>query len=136
MLHLVYQCEDTIRSKLPESNSKTCSRDFSFAGSETMRNYFTRRRFVSINCFDPSANAACRFFAVLDNGSYRHKRETLPRARDSNDGTAGLGELRDRTHRSIRAFYFSAPKGRSYSPISRRRQVSAPRTRRNVAPAA
>lgn len=47
MLHLIYQCEDTVRSKLSENNFETC-RDFSFVGPGTMRNYllYTMRNAV------------------------------------------------------------------------------------------
>lgn len=132
MLRLIHQCEDTIRSKLSESNSETCSRDFSFVGPRTIRNYFiryTQPLYLLINnlhCFDLFFREFYMLFLrVLNNGS-RHKRETVVSAIETrtvyNDAVrlAGLNpELQDRVRRLIRAFYFHAMAkgGRSYSPI-------------------
>lgn len=127
MLHLIW-IEDTVRSKLSESDSEACSRDFSLVGPRTMRNYFTRHAaVVSINCCNLFS---CEFHMPLLHGiREREWRRDRFRNRDWNKEPSSSRKI---VHRLIRAFYFRAVAkgGRSYSPICCCRQVSAPRTRR------
>lgn len=86
MLRLIHQCEDTIRSKLSESNSETCSRDFSFDEPQLFYTilYATRNAaVVSINCSDLFFHEFYMpFLHVLNNGS-RNKRKTVASATET-----------------------------------------------------